>query len=194
MMIHGFLIVFLGALPLIFANPLPADSIDSEHPNQLIPTYLDPIIFSLVPDLGNQGSLPSVGLDASTHDSLGSITATDPAAIGSETSAGICESEGLQPGVKTNTKFRKREGGSCASQSKKSQPPTIAPPNPILIPNPGEQLLTFPPVFIIGDDKCKKPFVYRYCCDGPVGFLIDEGTHSTLPSGFYDPVEHCLDC
>lgn len=190
MMIHGLLIVFLGALSLIVANPLPADSIDSDP---LLSTYLDPIVLSLVPDLGHQGSLPSVGLGTSTPDSLTSITATYPAAIGSEASAGGCENEELQPGVETNTKLRKRQE-SCFSQFKKSQPPTITPTKPILVPNPEVQLLNLPTLFDTDDNECKKPFVNRYCCDGPLKNLRNEISRPTAPYGFYEEVEHCLHC
>lgn len=192
MMIHGVLTVFLGALPLIVANPLPADSIDSEHSNQLLSNYLDPTVLSLVPDLGNQGSLPSVGLGTLTHDSLASITATYPA-IGSEASADVCENEGLQPGVQTNTKLRKRQGGLCASQFKGSQPSTITPPTLILLPDPIEKLLNLPTADT-GDIECKNPFVNHYCCDGPLGHLMNEVLHPKFPYGFYDEVHHCLHC
>ena len=139
-MIHGLSIVFLGALPLIVANPLPKDSIDSDL---LLSTYLDPIVLSLVPDLDNQGNLPSVDLGTSIPDLLKSITATYLAAIGSEASADGCENKELQPGVETSTKLRKQQE-SCFSQFKKSQPPTITPTKPILLPNPEEQLLNLP--------------------------------------------------
>lgn len=190
MMIRGLLIVFLEALSLIVANPLPADSIDS---NQLLWNYLDPIVLQLVPDLGNQGSLPSVDLSTSTHDSLESIAAAYPAGTGSEASADVCENEGLQPGVQTNTKLRKRQGKSCASQFKNSAPSTITSPKPISPANPGEQLFTLPPASNTDNNACKKPFVNRYCCDGPLGRYI-QAYHSTFPNGFYSEVYHCLDC
>lgn len=191
-MIHGVFIFFLGALPLVVANPLPADSIDLEHSNKFLSNDLYPTVLPLVPDLGNQGSPPSVGLGTLTHDSLESITATYPA-IGSEASADVCEYEGLQPGVQTNTKLRKRQEGLCPSQFKGSQPSTITPPTPILLPDSGEKLLNLPSADT-GDMECKKPFVNRYCCDGPLGILWDRLTHPTFPYGFYEEVQHCLHC
>ncbi len=192
MMIHGVLIFFLGTLPPIVANPLPVDSIDSEHSNQLLSNYLDPTVLPLVPDLGNQGSLPSVGLGTLTHDPLESVKATYPA-IGSEASADVCENEGLQPVVQTNTKLRKRQGGFCASQFKGSQPSTITPPTLILLPEPEENLLNLPTADT-GGIQCKKPFVNRYCCDGPLGNLLNQITQPAFPYGFYDEVHHCLHC
>lgn len=192
MMIHGVFYFFLRALPLVVASPLPADSIDLEYSNQLLSNDLDPTVLLLVPDLGNQGSLPSVGLGTLTHDSLESITAAYPA-IGSEASADVCEYEGLQPSVQTNTKLRKRQEGLCASQFKGSRPSTITPPTPILLPDPGEKLLNLPTADT-GDIDCKKPFVNHYCCDGPLGRLWNERTHPTFPYGFYEEVQHCLHC
>lgn len=190
-MIHGVYNFFLGALPLVVTSPLPADSIDLEHSNQLLSNDLDPTVLPLIPDLGNEGSLPSVGLGTLTHDSLESSTATYPA-IGSE-AADVCEYEGLQPGVQTSTKLRKREEGLCASQFKGSQPSTITPPTPILLPDPVEKLLNLP-IVDTGDIECKKPFVNRYCCDGPLGRLWNELANPTFPYGFYEEVQHCLHC
>lgn len=139
--ICGVFIASLGALPLVVANLLPADPIGLKDSNQLLSTSPDPNTLSVVPHLGDQGSLPST----STYDSLESIAATDPAAMGSEASAYIFENEGLQPGIKINAQLRKRQGESCASELKKLQPPTLAPPKPVEPPTLEEQLLTLPP-------------------------------------------------
>lgn len=213
-MIHGAFIPFLGALPLIVANPLPpadpaVDWKDSNN-NQLLSTYLDDPnagLLSLVPNLDNQGSsLPSIDFDTtSTHDSLESIAATDPGPIiiGTELSAAaVCENEGgVQPGggvkMTNNAKLlrKRQEESSCASQYKKSQPPTLAPPKPIVIPDTGELLLKLPSATGTGadDNECKEPFVNHYCCDGPLGQYISSYS-PVYPHGFYREVDHCVYC
>ncbi|MCJ1348084.1 hypothetical protein MMC31_006315 [Peltigera leucophlebia] len=192
-MSYGVFITFLGALPLIVANPLPADSIGWKDSDQLLSTYLDPNALSLVPNLGDQGSLPSISFDTSTHDSLESIAATTPGAVGTDVSTAVCENEEVQPGVKNNAKLRKRQGESCVSPYKKTQSPTIAPPKPIVLPDLGEQLLTLPPETDTEPDnnQCRKPFVNRFCCNGPFGKYMS--SYSPLyPNGFYEEVDHCV--
>lgn len=195
MMIYGLVIAFLEALPLIVANPLPADPIGLKDPNQLLSIYSDPNALALVPNLGNQDSLLSIDFDTSTYDSLESVAVTDPGAVGTEHSAGACENEGAQPGANTNAKLPKRQGESCPWSYKNTQSPTITPPKPLELPDLREPLPDFPPPTKTkpDDDKCKKPFSNRFCCDGPMkGF--EQVSSPAFPHGFYGEVDHCLYC
>lgn len=72
---------------------------------------------------------------------------------------------------------------------------TIAPPKPIVLPDLGEQLLTLPPETDTEPDnnQCRKPFVNRFCCNGPFGKYMS--SYSPLyPNGFYEEVVHCVYC
>lgn len=195
MMIYGLVIAFLEALPLIVANPLPADPIGLNDPNQLLSIYSDPNALSSVPNLGNQGSPPSIGFDTSTYDSLESIAVTDPGAVDTEVSAGVCENEGAQPGAKTNAKLSKRQGESCASSYKNTLSPPIAPPKPLELPDLKEPLTDFPPPAKSEpeDNECKRPFANRFCCKGPVK-NYQRVSSPAFPHGFYGEVDHCLYC
>lgn len=195
MMIYGLVIAFLEALPLIVANPLPADPISLNDPNQLLSIYSDPNALSLVPNLGNQGSPPSIGFDTSTYDSLESIAVTDPGAVGTEVSAGVCDNEGAQPGAKTNAKLSRRQGESCASSYKNTLSPSIAPPKPVELPDLREPLIDFPPPVKPGpeENECKRPFANRFCCEGPVK-NYQQVSSPAFPHGFYGEVDHCRYC
>lgn len=195
MMIYGLVIAFLEALPLIGANPLPADPIGLKDPNQLLSIYSDPKALSFVPNLGNQGSLPSIGFDTATYDSLESITVTDPGAVGTEVSAGLCENEGAQPGAKTNAKLSKRQGESCASSYKNTESPSITPLKPLELLDLMETSIDIPPPAKteLEGNECKRPFANRFCCEGPVK-NFQQVTSPAFPHGFYGEVDHCLFC
>ena len=195
MMIYGLVIAFLEALPLIGANPLPPDPIGLKDPNQLLSIYSDPNALSLVPNLGNQGSLPSIGFGTSTYDSLESIAVTDPGAVGTEVSAGVCENEGAQPGAKTDAKLSKRQGESCASSYKNTQSPSITPLKPLELPDLTEPLIDIPPPAKTepDDNMCKRPFTNRFCCEGPVK-NFQQVSSPAFPHGFYGEVDHCVFC